>query len=153
MPPNPCTTKARREPSCASASAKVRTSAGEKTPKMPARTPAGFVSGPRTLKIVRVPSSRRTGAACLIAGWCAGANMKPKPSVVDRLADALGRLLELEAERLEHVRRSRDRAHRPVAVLGDRTTGGGGDDRGRGRDVERPAAVAPGADDVDDVLP
>ena len=44
-----------------------------------ARRP-GSSSGPRTLKIVRVPSSRRTGAACFIAGWCAGANMKPKPS-------------------------------------------------------------------------
>ena len=30
--------------------------------------PAGFVSGPMRLKIVRVPSSRRTGAACRIAG-------------------------------------------------------------------------------------
>jgi len=31
------------------------------------------------LKIVRTPSSRRTGAACFIAAWCDGANMKPMP--------------------------------------------------------------------------
>src|SRR5687767_6635302 len=43
--------------------------------------PAGLVRGPRMLKRVRTPSSLRTGAACFIAEWCAGANMKPIPSL------------------------------------------------------------------------
>ena len=29
---------------------------------------------------MRTPSSRRTGAACRMAGWCAGANRKPMPT-------------------------------------------------------------------------
>ena len=80
MPPAPCTTNARRAPSCASTSAITGTSSGEYTPTTWARAPAGFVSGPSTLKTVRAASSRRTGAAWRIAGWCVGANMKPKPS-------------------------------------------------------------------------
>ena len=39
--------------------------------------------------------------------------------VVDRLGDPLGRLLEGEAERLEHVGRAGRRAHGPVPVLRD----------------------------------
>ena len=38
------------------------------------------MSGPSTLNTVRVASSRRTGAAWRIAGWCACAKRKPKPS-------------------------------------------------------------------------
>jgi len=30
--------------------------------------------------MVRVPSSTRVGPTCFIAGWCAGANMKPMPA-------------------------------------------------------------------------
>ena len=45
------------------------TSPGDVDARAPARgRPAGFVSGPRTLKTVRAFSSRRTGAACFIAG-------------------------------------------------------------------------------------
>ena len=33
------------------------------------------------LNSVRTPRSLRTGAACFIAAWCAGANMKPRPSL------------------------------------------------------------------------
>ena len=43
------------------------------------RTPAGLVSGPRTLNSVRTPSSRRGPAACRMAGWSAGACRKTKP--------------------------------------------------------------------------
>ena len=78
--------------------------------------------------------------------------MKPKPEAVDRLGDALGRLLEREAERLQHVGRAGRRAHGPVPVLRDGASGCGGDDRGSGRDVQRPAAVATRADHVDDVV-
>ena len=141
------------ESSTASASATVRATSAEYTPNTPARAPAGFVSGPRTLKIVRVPSSRRTGAACFIAGWCSGANMKPKPSVSIDSAIRTGDLLEVEAERLQHVRGAGDGAHRAVAVLRDRCARSGRDDRrGRG-DVERARAVAARSHDVDDVRP
>src|SRR6185295_8079294 len=51
-----------------------------KTPSTWFFAPAGLVSGPRMLKMVRTPRSLRTGAACFIAAWCAGANMKPRPS-------------------------------------------------------------------------
>src|SRR5215211_6575434 len=44
------------------------------------RAPAGFVSGPRKLKIVRTASDRRTGMTWRVAPWWAGANMKPKPT-------------------------------------------------------------------------
>ena len=44
------------------------------------RTEAGLVSGPRMLKIVRVPSSVRAGMTWRIAGWCIGAIMKPMPA-------------------------------------------------------------------------
>ena len=101
---------------------------------------------------MRVPSSWRTGAACCIAGWWARANMKPKPSPSIDSRDPLGRLLELEPERLEHVGGAARRAGGPVAVLRDACSGRGGDEAGCRRDVERARAVASGADDVDDVL-
>ena len=44
------------------------------------RAPAGFVSGPRKLKIVRTASSLRTGMTKRVAWWWLGANMKPKPT-------------------------------------------------------------------------
>ena len=76
-----------------------------------------------------------------------------EPERVDRLGDPLGRLLEVEAERLEHVRGAGDGAHCAVTVLRDRRACRGGDDRrGRG-DVERARAVAARPHDVDDVRP
>src|SRR5215212_74247 len=42
--------------------------------------PAGLVSGPRKLKIVRTASSLRTGITKRVAWWWAGANMNPKPT-------------------------------------------------------------------------
>ena len=42
---------------------------------------AGLVSGPSTLKIVRIPSSLRGPIACRIAEWWAGANINPTPRV------------------------------------------------------------------------
>src|SRR5215203_412829 len=44
------------------------------------RAPAGLVSGPRTLKMVRRPSSRRTGITSRMAGWSRGANRKVMPT-------------------------------------------------------------------------
>ena len=42
---------------------------GSETPITCRSAPAGLVSGPRKLKIVRTPSSLRTGTMCLNAGW------------------------------------------------------------------------------------
>ena len=52
--------------------------------------PAGLVSGPSRLNTVRTPSSRRTGAAWRMAGWCAWANMKPKPTSSMQSATSAG---------------------------------------------------------------
>src|SRR4051812_7456079 len=60
-------------------------------PPIPCRVaPAGFVRGPRKLKIVRTPSSRRTGTTWRIAWWWCGANMKPKPTVSMQAATSSG---------------------------------------------------------------
>jgi hypothetical protein len=67
-------------PSSASASASVSIRSGSETPITWRLAPAGLVSGPRKLKIVRTPSALRTGTTCLMAEWCLGANMKPKPT-------------------------------------------------------------------------
>ncbi|MNV22938.1 hypothetical protein D3C71_1139350 [compost metagenome] len=55
------------------------TRSGWNTPIRMLVAPTGLVSGPRMLKMVRTPISRRTGATTFIAGWCIGANMKPMP--------------------------------------------------------------------------
>src|SRR6185295_12235748 len=44
------------------------------------RAPAGLVSGPRRLKMVRSPSSRRTGITSRMAGWRRGAKRKVMPT-------------------------------------------------------------------------
>jgi hypothetical protein len=72
--------------------------------------------------------------------------------LVDRALDPLDRELEIEAERLEDVRRSRRGRHRPVAVLRHSRAGRGGHERRRRRDVERPRPVAAGAGGIDEVL-
>src|SRR5205085_255704 len=61
------------------------TRSGWNTPIRMFGASAGLVSGPRMLKIVRTPSSLRTGATFFIAGWWLGANMKPMPvSAIER---------------------------------------------------------------------
>ncbi len=71
--------------------------------------------------------------------------------LVDRPLDLLRGQLELEAERLEHVRRAGLRRRGAVAVLRDRRSRRRRDEGRRGRDVVRVRAVAAGADDIDDV--
>ena len=58
-----CTTRARSPPRSRSTATMRSPSAGDGTPSSCRFTPAGFASGPRTLKIVRIPISRRTGPA------------------------------------------------------------------------------------------
>ena len=62
--------------------------------------------------------------------------------LVDRLLDLGWRQVEPEAERLEHVRGPRRRGHGAVSVLRHARSGRRGDQRSRGRDVERPRTVA-----------
>ena len=116
-----------------------------------ASAPAGLVSGPRKLKIVRTPSALRTGTTCRVAWWCAGANMKPKPTSSMQRATACGVEVDAGAERLEQVGRARQAGRRAVAVLGDAAARAGGDERGGGRDVEGRRAAA-GAGRVEQVV-
>src|SRR5574343_868689 len=57
--------------------------------------PARLVSGPRMLKMVRTPSSLRTGATFFMAGWWLGANMKPMPVCATEAAMRSGERLRL----------------------------------------------------------
>src|SRR5262249_6658919 len=114
--------------------------------------PAGFVSGPRMLKMVRTPSSRRTGAACFIAEWCARANSEPGAHPSAQPPAWLGLGVDVRPQRLEHIRAPGWRGPRRVAVLGGAPPRRGAHEhRGRG-DVESVRPVAAGPDDVDQVL-
>ena len=79
MPSRPHTTMARLAPSWRSTRTWMPTRSGWKTPIRMLGAPAGLVSGPRMLNMVRTPSSLRTAATFFMAGWCTGANMKPMP--------------------------------------------------------------------------
>jgi hypothetical protein len=68
VPSEPCTSHARSEPSWPSVSAIGRIIARENAPVSCRFTPAGFVRGPRMLKIVRVASSVRVGITWPMAG-------------------------------------------------------------------------------------
>src|SRR5215210_7037275 len=84
------TTSALWAPRRASAPAIVPRNAGSETPITCRVAPAGLVSGPRKLKIVRTASSLRTGTTWRVAPWWAGANMKPKPTSRTQRATAAG---------------------------------------------------------------
>ena len=81
-----------------------------------------------------------------------GREHEAEAELVDRLRDPLRRLLEREAERLEHVGRAGGRRDGAVAVLRHTGPGCGGDDRGRRRDVDRVRSVAACARGVDEVV-
>ncbi len=89
-PSSPYTTSAWREPVRRNTSAIVPAMSGTDTPRICARARAGFSSGPRRLKTVRMPSSRRGPTACRSAGWNSGAYMNPMPIVATHSATADG---------------------------------------------------------------
>ena len=64
----PQTTMARSVPSSRSTRAWIPTKSGWNTPISTDGALAGLVSGPRMLKMVRTPISRRTGATTFIDG-------------------------------------------------------------------------------------
>ena len=78
--PSAWKTIARSTPSRTSVSAILGTSAASETPSACRRAPAGLQRGPRTLKTVRTPSSRRGTAAKRNDGWKIGANRNPIPA-------------------------------------------------------------------------
>ena len=110
---------------------------------------AGLASGPRKLKVVPMPSSRRGTAACRSAGWKAAAKQNVMPASSATCGHPVGGQVEPDAERLEHVGGAGLRGGRPVAVLDDRRAGAGGHDRGHRGDVDRHRPVAAGADHVE----
>src|SRR6218665_1402859 len=90
MPSRPETTSTCSAPRRCSARTCMPTRSGWNTPTRTWGASAGLVSGPRMLKMVRTPSSLRTGATFFIAGWCLGANMKPMPTSAMHRAMASG---------------------------------------------------------------
>jgi hypothetical protein len=79
-PSLPWTTQANREPRRPRTSATGSTHSAANTPMSWRLTPAGFASGPKRLKMVRVPSSTRGPATCRMAPWWRGAIMNPIPA-------------------------------------------------------------------------
>ena len=90
MPSAPCTTSTCSEPKFCNTFASFKVKSWLNTPISCRLALAGFVSGPSKLKIVRTPNSRRTGAACFIALWWLGANIKPIPISSTHLATCCG---------------------------------------------------------------
>ena len=129
------------------------TRSGWNTPIRMFGASAGLVSGPRMLKIVRTPSSRRTGATFFIAGWWLGANMKPMPVASIDAATSAGVRFSGSPSASSTSALPGLAADAAVAVLADAGAAGGGDEHAAGRDVEGVRAVAAGADDVDQVRP
>ena len=112
-------------------------------------TPAGFVSGPRTLKMVRMPISRRGPMAYFMA-WCImGAKRNPMPTSFRHSSTPVRRHLDVDAQGLEHVGAAALARDRAVAVLGHGHARPGDDESGGRGDIERMRHVAAGAAGVD----
>ena len=115
------------------------------------RAPAGLVSGPSRLKAVRTPSSLRVAPACFIDGCHMGAKKNREVGLLEGRHNAIGRRVELDAERFEHVRRSGSARHGAIAVLRHPHTCSSQDDCGGGRHIEGVRAVASGAARIEDI--
>ena len=156
--PRPCRPCRRRRararlPSRCSTRTWMPTRSGWNTPISWFGAPAGLVSGPRMLKIVRTPSSLAHRRRVLHRAVVVGREHEADAGLGDATAPpACGRQHDVGAERFEHVGAAGLRRHRAAAVLGDARAGRGGDEHRRRRDVERVRRVAAGADDVDQVL-
>ena len=78
-----------------------------------------------------------------------GGETEPDPGLLDAAHHVVGRQLDRHAERFQHVRRAALRRGAARPVLAHRHAGGGGDERGHRRHVDRVRSIAAGADDVD----
>ena len=78
---------------------------------------------------------------------------KAEAELVDGPLDPIRLVLESEAERFEHIGGPTCRRHGAVPVFRDRCARGGGDERGRRRDVDRVRAVTAGAGRIDEIVP
>ena len=121
---------------------------GKATPMSWRWAAAGLVRGPRMLKTVRMPISRRTGPAWRMEGWKAWANMKPMPpSLMQRSTPSGGSSMRTpRASSTSAVPQLPGSG--AVAVLGDADSGPGRRQRRAGGDVEGVGAVAAGADGI-----
>ena len=100
---------------------------------------------------VGMPSSRRIGPTCRMAGCISGANMNTMPARSSAARHDADRRVDRHAELLEHVRAAALRGERAVAVLRDAHSGTRDEQRRGGRDVERvdrPAARAARVDQL-----
>src|SRR5437762_7734771 len=82
-------TTARSDPRVTSASARSRTSSGRPTPIIWRVAPAGFARGPKELKIVRTPSSRRHRAELLHRRMKRGREQEHEADLVEQPARAV----------------------------------------------------------------
>jgi hypothetical protein len=89
-------------------------------PMAPATGRAGLVSGPRKLKTVPMPSSRRGTAACRKPGWNTGAKKNPMPaSSTQRATPAAGRSMTTpRASSTSAVPDAEDAARLPCLATG-----------------------------------
>ena len=100
-----------------------------------------------------MPISRRLGAAKRNAGWNLGAKQKPMPACSTQRNTPCGDNSIATPKASEHVGGTALRRRGASAVLADRHPGPGDDDGGHRADVDRVAAIAAGADDVDGARP
>ena len=146
------TTSARSTPSRASAPAIVlEVAPGRTTPMSWRRAPAGFVSGPRKLKIVRTAELACAPARRSASPVVGGREHEAEADLVDAARDRARASRSMRAPSASSTSAEpRQPGRRAVAVLGDRAAGAGGDQRGGRRDVERraPAAGAGGVEQV-----
>ena len=124
-------------------------SAGRRTPTAWAAGCAGLVSGPRKLKTVGTPSSRRGTAACRIAGW----NTRRE---AERRCRRVAGTRHRAGDRSTATPSSSSTSAEPQAedaarlpCLTTRAPAPGDDDRGHRRDVHGVRAVTAGAAGVD----
>ncbi len=88
--PSPQTTKASLVPSLFRTRAIFSVKSSSYTPRTRTEAPAGLVTGPKRLKMLRIPISFLGPAACFMAPWNRGANRKPIPISLIHLSTSAG---------------------------------------------------------------
>jgi hypothetical protein len=87
-----------------------------------------------------------------MALWCAGANMKPRPTVPSMAARHLVRAeVEGHTQGLEHIGTAAGAGYGAIAVLGHLRSPGRDDETRRRRHVEKVGTVTTGAHEIDEV--